>query len=221
MKLKIKLMLIEDSPEYRETIAMAVDKELDMELISQFGTAEEALRSLQDMSTRKVPDLILLDLNLPGITGIEAIPFFKQALPDSHIIILTQSNHESDVLSVMSGGADGYLLKGATRRQLFAGIRDVIDGGALIDPKIANYILNTLQSRPASKDPGRSLSERELQVLKLLGEGFVQKEISAQLNISANTVATHIRRVYEKLDVQNAPAAITKAYKKGILTSSD
>jgi DNA-binding NarL/FixJ family response regulator len=217
MKRKNQLMLIEDSPEYRETITMAVNKEDDMKLISQFGTAEEALRSLQDMSTRKVPDLILLDLNLPGITGIEAIPYFKQALPSAFIIVLTQSNHESDVLSAMSRGADGYLLKGATRRQLFTGIRDVIGGGALIDPKVANYILNRLPSIPNATDPGRALSERELEVLMLLGEGFVQKEISEKLGISANTVATHIRRVYDKLGVQNAPAAITKAYKKGIL----
>jgi DNA-binding NarL/FixJ family response regulator len=211
---KIHLMLVEDSPEYRETITMAVAKETDIELVSQFGTAEEALRVLQSTAS---PDLILLDLNLPGISGTDALPWFKKYAPETKIIVLTQSNKEADVLAAISAGASGYLLKGSTRRQIFDGVRTVMNGGAMIDPEIAIYILNTLKARPTESDPGKALSARELEILVLLGDGMVQKEISRHLDITSNTVATHIRRIYEKLEVQNAPAAISKAYRSGIL----
>jgi two-component system nitrate/nitrite response regulator NarL len=217
MKKVIKLMLVEDHPEYRETMAMALEKESDIELTSQFGTAEAALRSLQNMATRKVPDLILLDLNLPGMTGIEAIPFLAQSIPNIEIVVLTQSNREADVLAAIQAGAKGYLLKKSSRHQIFDCVRTVMAGGALIDPNVATYILNTFKARPPKTEQKTSLSERETEILVLLGEGLVQKQIASHLGISLNTVGSHLRHIYEKLKVQNAPAAIGKAYRDGIL----
>jgi DNA-binding NarL/FixJ family response regulator len=215
MKL-IRIMLVEDSPEYREGIAFALGKEPDIELATQFGTADQALRSLQDLSTRNVPDLILLDLNLPGLNGIDALPFFKQAIPGTKIIVLTQSDREADVFAAISAGANGYLLKSATRSQLAEGIRSVMNGGASLDPCVANYILKTFQSKPRLKDSKETLSERELQILTLLGEGLQRKEISDRLNLSTHTVSNHTRHIYEKLEVQNSPAAIHKAHCLGL-----
>ena len=108
MKRKIKIMLVEDNPEYRRVLDIAIKRDPDMELVSQVGTAERALRSFQVMSTRIVPDIILLDLNLPGMSGLEALPHFAQAVPDTHIIVLTQSDREDDVLHSISLGAKGY-----------------------------------------------------------------------------------------------------------------
>jgi DNA-binding NarL/FixJ family response regulator len=221
MKTVIKLMLVEDHPEYRETIAMALEKESDIELTCQFGTAEAALRSLQNMKTRKVPDLILLDLNLPGMTGIEAIPFLAKSIPDTEIVVLTQSNHEADVLAAIQAGAKGYLLKNSSRHQIFDCIRTVIAGGALIDPTVATYILNSVKAGPQKTEQKNSLSERETEILVLLGEGLVQKQIAAHLGISLNTVGSHLRHIYEKLEVQNAPAAIHRAHRLGLFPSEE
>jgi two-component system nitrate/nitrite response regulator NarL len=218
MKHPIRIMLVEDSPEYRKTITLAVQKESDMELIGQFGTAEEAQSSLQDPSTHTVPDIILLDLNLPGMTGIAATPWFAQNLPDTKIIVLTQSNQEPDVLNAISAGANGYLLKGSTRRQIFEAIRNVMAGGLTIDPEVASYILKTLHTGPAPTDSQKNLSEREKEILTLLAEGMPQKEISNHLELSDSTVSTYIRRIYKKLKVQNVAAAIHKAHKAGLFS---
>ncbi|WP_372796614.1 response regulator transcription factor, partial [Pontiella sp.] len=132
MKQKIKVMLVEDNPEYREVINLALEDEPDIDLISQFGTSEIALRSLQDMSTRIEPDLVLLDLRLPGMDGLDSLPYFLRALPDAKVMILTQSDDESDVLRAIAHGAAGYLLKSSRLDQITDGIRTIMDGGAPI-----------------------------------------------------------------------------------------
>ncbi|MDF7823584.1 response regulator transcription factor [Pontiellaceae bacterium B12227] len=219
MKKSIRVMLVEDHPDYREIIAFALGKEKDIELGNQFGTAEEALRSLQDRSLRLVPDVILLDLNLPGINGLEALPYFKKSIPDSKVIVLTQSDNESDVLQAISQGAAGYLLKSATVGNITEGIRVVNGGGASLDANIAKFILNTLQTKLPENEVGNMLTERELETLSLLAEGLLKKEIADQLGISITTVATHVGNIYEKLQVQNAPAAVAKAFRMGIFTN--
>jgi DNA-binding NarL/FixJ family response regulator len=216
MKRKIRVMLVEDNPEYREVIKLALEDENDIELINQFGTAEIALRSLQDMSTRRDPDLVLLDLRLPGMDGLESLAFFKSAVPDAKIIILTQSDDEADILRAISRGASGYLLKSSTLEQITEGIRSVIAGGASLDAGVARFILDTLQSRLPRTEISNILTERELEILTLLGEGLVKKEIADQLQISYTTVDTHVGHIYKKLDVTNAPSAISKAYRLGL-----
>ncbi|MDF7826808.1 response regulator transcription factor [Pontiellaceae bacterium B12227] len=221
MKQKIKIMLVEDNPEYRRVIEIAMKREPDMELVSRVGTAERALRSFQDMSTRIVPDIILLDLNLPGMSGLEALPHFSQAVPDSPVIVLSQSDREKDVLRAISQGAKGYLLKSATIQQIKDGIQTVMDGGSSLDPSVARFILNTLQTKLPKEELEVRLSDRELETLMLLGEGLVKKEIATELNISVFTVATHIRHIYEKLEVQNAPAAIHQAHRLGLFRTDN
>ena len=148
MKKRIRIILVEDHPEYRDVIEIALSKEPDLELVGEFGTAEAALRSLEDSATRQEADIILLDLNLPGISGIEAIPFFTATIPKVKIIVLTQSDREADVLEAISLGAGGYLLKSSTVASITEGIRSMMDGGAPIDSGIANYILKTLKTAP-------------------------------------------------------------------------
>ncbi len=119
MKRVIKVMLVEDHPEYRDVVELAMNREPDIELVSQFGTSERALRSFDDRRERQIPDIILLDLNLPGINGLDSIPFFRAATEDARIIILTQSDKEADVLRAITLGASGYLLKSSTVRQIY------------------------------------------------------------------------------------------------------
>ena len=220
MDRKIRIMMIEDHPEYREIVELALSKEPDMQLTSQFGTTERALRSLRDREEREEPDIILLDLHLPGVGGLEAIPLFSSEMPSARIIILTQSNREEDVLKAIMLGASGYLLKSSTVKQLTEGIRTVMEGGALLDAKLAKFVLTTLKTKLPPHEIEHLLSKRELEVLSMLAEGRVKKEIAEGLRISLTTVVSHVGNIYEKLNAPNAPSAIAKAFQLGILPLS-
>ncbi len=215
MKKKIHLILVEDHPEYREVIEMTLAMEPDMKLTGAFGSAEGALHGLLHLSQHKDTDIVLLDLNLPGMSGLEAMPLITEAAPHTKIIVLSQSDKEADVLQAITLGAAGYLLKSATDTQITEGIRIVLNGGASLDSGIARFILNALkEKRP--KAPAPALSKREMEVLTLMAEGHVQKEIAERLAISNYTVNDHVNRIYEKLHVANAPAAVDKAHRFGL-----
>ncbi len=216
-----RVMLIEDNAEYREVIKLALEDHPEIELTQCHGTAETALRSLYTTSAAARPQLILLDLNLPGMSGLEALPRFRRELPATRIMILTQSDSEADVLRAISRGASGYLLKSASLQQITDGIRDVMDDGASLDKGVAQFILHTLQQKLPKKDLKNLLSERELEVLTLISEGLVKKEIADQLKIGYTTVDTHVGHIYEKLGVRNAPAAVAKAFKLGLIEDLD
>ena len=216
MKRKTRIILIEDHPEYRKVLEFALEEEADMELVSKFGAAEVALRHLQDMSTRKEADIILLDLNLPGMSGLKAIPYLKTSLPAAEIIILTQSDKEADVLRAIQSGAAGYLLKSSSMQEIAQGIRTVISGGATLDASVARFIMQAVQAQTPNVTSEKVLSEREMEILTLLAEGLVKKEIADRLCISSHTVVSHIRHIYDKLNVQNAPSAVNKAYRLGL-----
>jgi DNA-binding NarL/FixJ family response regulator len=212
----VTVMLVEDNPDFRKAIRLALSRDVAIELVSEFGTAEIALRSLRDGSVPDSPDVILLDLRLPGMGGLDALPHFTSTAPQAKVIVLTQSDCEADVLRAIALGAAGYLLKSSTITQIKEGIRTVIDGGASLDSGVAKFLLKSLQARlPTAKAEGL-LSERELEILALLGEGLVKKEIADRLGITYPTVDSHVQHVYEKLQVHNAPAAINIAYRLGI-----
>jgi DNA-binding NarL/FixJ family response regulator len=220
MNRKIRIMMIEDHPEYREVVGLALSKEPDMEVTSQFGTSERALRSLRDREEYQEPDIILLDLHLPGASGLEAIVHFNNVIPQAKIIILTQSNREEDVLKAIMLGAAGYLLKSSTVRQLTEGIRTVMEGGASLDTKLAKFVLKTLKNKLPPSEIEHLLSMRELEVLTMLAEGRVKKEIAERLHIGLTTVVSHVGHIYEKLNAPNAPSAVAKAFQLGILPLS-
>jgi DNA-binding NarL/FixJ family response regulator len=213
----ISVLLVEDNSEYRAVISLALDDEKDIELIAEFGTPEIALRSLLDKSVAS-PQIILLDLRLPGMSGLDALPYFRNYSPDSKIIILTQSDRENDVLQAITLGASGYLLKSATVKEILHGIRTVVAGGASLDSRVANFILKNLQHRLPKEKVNIELSHRELEILELLSQGLVKKEIANKLDIGYSTVDTHVSHIYEKLQVKNAPAAVGKAFRMGIFT---
>lgn len=220
MSRKINVMLVEDHIGYRTILIRALKRDTEIAHISEFSTAEIAMRTLEKMSPQEKPDVLMLDLNLPGMSGLDSIRWFKEYSSELKIIILTQSSDEEDILEAISHGASGYLLKSATVTQIAEAIQSVMNGGASLDPKVAKFLLKQVGRRTSKKNPlGKQLSERELQILTLLAEGKARKEISDQLEISVNTVAYHVVHIYDKLGVLNAPAAVDAAYKKGILHS--
>ncbi|MFC5051258.1 response regulator [Rubritalea spongiae] len=206
-----QVLLIEDNKEYRKVVELALQEDPDIDLIEQFGTAEYALRHLENNPSQTI-DLFLLDLNLPQMSGQEALPLIKKRAAGSKIIILTQSLKESDVLLAIQQGADGYLTKSTSVNQLKEAILTVMQGGASLDWRIAHFLANQLKSESPVIQIEKNLSGREMEILSLLAEGLVKKEISDQLGISYSTVATYIRRIYDKLQVVNAAAAVNKAH---------
>lgn len=201
--------------EYRESLELVLSTTKDIVLAHQFGTADQCLHVLEHDAPNPMPDL-----NLPGLNGIDALPLLKKHTQETPIIVLTQSDREADVLAAISAGASGYLLKSSTGDQLINGIRGGLKGEAPIDPKVALFIVNTLRNGPQKTERQSTLSEREIAVLSLLGEGLVKKEIANRLEISTHTVDNYMRRIYEKLQVPNAPAAIHKAHKSGLFSSN-
>jgi DNA-binding NarL/FixJ family response regulator len=208
-------MLVEDNREYREGIALILEHAHGMALASAFSTTEVALRNLQDHPA-STPEVLLLDLRLPGMDGLESLPYFRASAPGTKIILLTQSSAEHDVLRAIKLGASGYLLKTAAAEEIIEGIRTVAEGGASLDPGVAKFILKSLQVRLPETPQPDALSGRELEVLKLLAEGLVKKEIADRLDIQYSTVDYHVSHIYEKLHVRNAPAAIDRGHKLGL-----
>lgn len=219
MPTKIRVMLIEDNPEYRDVIHLALEDETEIEVTSQFGNAEMALRSLDDSTKRKVPDLVLLDLNLPGMSGLEALPHIQIALPSAKVLILTQSDAEADVLRAISLGASGYLLKSAALHEITDGMHNIMKGGASLDAGVARFILSSLQERLPQSEIKEILSTRELEILTLLGEGLVKKEIAHTLKVSYSTVDSHVANIYTKLGVKNAPSAVNIGHRLGLFST--
>ena len=217
MKIKRRIAIVEDQIAYRETIAFAIKADADVESVFEFGTAEIALRRLAGMLEKDRPTIILLDLRLPGMSGLEAIPKFRKILPQTEIIIVTQSESTLDIVSAIKAGASGYLLKSATIEEIKSSITSVSEGGASLDPNVAKYILNNFRGTNDTCGHDKNLSEREREILQMISAGLLKKEIADKLDISVTTVAYHVKHIYEKLNVQNAAAAVSKAYRKGIL----
>ena len=214
----IRIVLIEDNPEYRRALSMAMERQEGLELVGKFGSAEQALGALQKREAGVTADIVLLDLGLPKMQGCEAIQWIRKYIPDTHILVLTQSDKEADVIQAIREGAVGYLLKSASMEEISQAILMVMEGGAPIDSMIARYLLDQIQQDVPVFKQDSELTKRELQVLQHMSKGLARKEIADALGITENTVVTHIRHIYEKLQVPNAPAAISKAYQTGILT---
>lgn len=215
---RTRIVLVEDSAEYRRVIAMAIDDQPDMELVRHFGTAEVALRTLAATADSDQPHILLLDLRLPGMGGLEAIPLIRKAAPTVKIIVLSQSEESRDIYQAIAAGVAGYLLKSSTLEEIATGIRMVAAGGASLDKYVARHILDAMQQPKLAATS--LLTDREGEILQLLADGLVKKEIAHRLGISYATVDTHVSHVYAKLNVANAPAAVSQAYERGILPVS-
>lgn len=202
----IKVSLVEDSDQLRGTLARVVNRADGFECISHYGNAEDALEGLP----KDKPDVVLMDINLPGINGVECVRKLKQSLPAVLVVMLTAYEDTENIFNSLAAGASGYLLKRSSSAEILAAIQDVTKGGSPMTTHIARKVVLSFQKPSASNAATENLSQREQEVLDALAQGLIYKEIAEKLGISYETVHTYIRRIYEKLQVRTRTEAVAK-----------
>jgi len=210
----IKIAIVEDDVRVRGSLARLIDSTEGFCCVSQHPTAENALVELKVTC----PDVVLMDINLPGMNGVECVRRLKEILPPTQVVMLTVYENTNIIFSALAAGASGYLLKKSSPEQLIEAIRDVYDGGSPMTSQIARKVVASFQEATNPMYEYQKLSLRELEVLDCLAKGHLYREIAEQLKISYATVHTHIRHIYEKLHVRTRTEAVTKHFQQvGVL----
>lgn len=204
----ITIGMVEDLKDIRERIKQVLDDAGDFLCVAAYDNAEGALEGLPALQ----PDIVLMDINLPGMSGITCIRKLKEKCPYTQFMMFTVYEDSEQIFDALSAGATGYLLKKTPPDRILDALKELHEGGAPMSTHIARKVVNAFQKTPASTESGASLSERETQVLQLLSKGYLYKEIAEQLKISTGTVRQHIHKIYEKLQVQNRTEALNKYY---------
>ena len=202
----ITVSIVEDQEQLRNTLSRVINRADGFECVSTYGSAEEALEDLP----KKMPNVVLMDINLPGINGVECARKLKQAVPGIQIMMLTVYEDTDNIFNALAAGASGYLLKRTSTPELLESIREVQRGGSPMTAHIARMVVSSFQKPAATPDGTEDLSPREREVLDCLSQGFLYKEIAEKLGISYETVHTYIRRIYEKLQVRTRTEAVAK-----------
>ena len=215
----IHVWLIEDNEIYRRGLARAIDAANDLSCDCDFDCAEDAFTELDNGNEHR-PDVMLLDVGLPGMDGLTAISRLRELCPSSRIVILTVFNDSDKIFKAVCSGANGYLLKTASTEEVVTAVRQASEGGAPMGAQVAARVLSLFAevagaNRSQSDDYG--LSPRETEVLSHMAEGLVTKEIAAVLGISNHTVTNQIRSIYAKLHVNTNTGAVAKAIREGLV----
>ncbi len=208
----IRLVVIDDHPIVRQGLVSALDDEADFETVGAAGAADDGLRLVQ----QHTPDVALLDLELPGMSGLEAIPHLLAASPGTKLLVFTAYDTDERVLTAIRAGAKGYLLKGASIAEIAAAVRTVAAGGTALAPSVAGALADAVRA-PRGAGP---LSAREREVLQLVAQGLPSKQIAGQLSITERTVKFHTASVMRKLGADNRAQAVALAAQRGLLESS-
>jgi DNA-binding NarL/FixJ family response regulator len=214
---QIRIWLIEDNEVFRRNVQRVINGLEEMVCDGSYDSAESTLAALQN---NPAPDVILLDVQLPGIDGIAALSKFKEIIPDTRVIILTVFDDAAKIFRAVCAGASGYVLKASGTDKIGESIRQVMRGGAPMTPEVAKKVLDAFANSdlmPGTEGGDYGLTAREQEILRLLAEGLLKKEIADALSISVNTVSTHLRRVYDKLHVNTNTGAVAKALREGII----
>ena len=209
----LKVAIIEDQPNIREGLRILIDGTAGYRCTGAFSTIEKALPQFE----RETPDVALVDIGLPGISGIEGTRIFRERFPTVQVIILTVYDDDERIFQALCAGAFGYLLKNTPPTRLMESIREVADGGAPVSPEIARRVIALFQRVHRPKRPEHDLTPHEVRILKLLVEGHNYKTASAALGVSVNTISFHVRRIYEKLQVHSKSEAVAKALRDNLV----
>jgi DNA-binding NarL/FixJ family response regulator len=215
---RIRVLVADDHALYRRGLEMVLSQEDDIEIVGEAGDGAEAIQRAEEL----LPDVVLMDIRMPRRSGIEACTAIKDVAPSTKIIILTISDEESDLYEAVRAGANGYLLKDVPGEEIADGIRAVVGGQSLISPSMASKLLSEFatmikKSEERPQLPVPRLTERELQVLKLVARGMANRDIAGELFISENTVKNHVRNILEKLQLHSRMEAVVYAVRERIL----
>jgi len=217
----IRVLVADDHALYRRGLEMVLAAEDGIEIVGEAGDGAEAIRRVEEL----LPDVVLMDIRMPRRSGIEACTAIKDVVPSTKIVILTISDEESDLYEAVRAGANGYLLKDVPGEEIAAGIRAVASGQSLISPSMASKLLTEFASMIKKSDerpqlPVPRLTERELEVLKLVARGLPNRDIAKELFISENTVKNHVRNILEKLQLHSRMEAVVYAVREKLLEIS-
>jgi DNA-binding NarL/FixJ family response regulator len=208
--MSITLAIVEDLDEVRDGLKNFISLSQDFKVLDTFKTAEEALYDLPKLK----PDIVIMDINLPGMNGIECIRQVKNKIPGTQFMMFTVYENDEKVFEALKAGASGYLLKNTGLVQLIESLKELYNGGSPMSANIARKLVTLFRSEQKETTNLEILSSRENEILLLLTKGLLYKEIAEQLSISVSTVRQHIHHIYEKLHVQNRTEAINKAFGK-------
>jgi DNA-binding NarL/FixJ family response regulator len=211
----IKVLIVDDHTVVRDGLSTMLGRQEDFAVV---GDAKNGLEAVKKAADAK-PDVVLMDLRMPEMNGVEAMREIRAKDQNVKFIVLTTYDSDEYIFDAIEAGAKGYLLKDASRDELFNAIRAINNGESLIEPRVATRVLDRLAqlSRQESVPHGETLSDREIEVLQLMAKGSANKQIAASLSISESTVKTHVANIFQKLDVNHRTEAVTQALQKGII----
>ena len=209
---KIRILVADDHPMLREGLIAVLSTQQDLEVVGEAADGSEVLRLADSLK----PDVILLDLEMPEVDGVAALEKLRSAGSEARTIVFTAYDTDERILGALRAGARGYLLKGASRTEIFDAIRTVHAGGSLLQPVVTNKLLQTM-SRAERREETEPLTPREIEVLALLSQGLQNKEISGRLFISERTVKFHVSSLMHKLGAENRTETVTIAAQRGLI----
>lgn len=209
----IEIWIIEDNVSYRRTLLGLIERTKGMFCSQVFSSCEDAIRKFEDADA---PEIILLDIGLPGMSGIQGIEKFKTLSPQTHILILTVYDDNDNVFEALCAGASGYLLKDSSPGKIIESIKEVLAGGAPMNMKIAHKVLEIF-ARFKTEKIDYGLTEREKEILQQMVDGLTKQQIADKLFLSFHTVNTHLKNIYNKLHVNTRSGAVSKVYKENLL----
>jgi DNA-binding NarL/FixJ family response regulator len=205
----IRLLIVDDHPIVRDGLRGAFTGDPDFEVVGEAGNGVEALAKVERVGV----DVVLMDLRMPEMGGVEAIDRLRRTAPSVRVLVLTTFDTDKDVLPAIEAGATGYLLKDAPREELVRAVHAAHRGESVLSPAVASRLMGQVR-RPAQE----SLSKRELDVLRLIADGATNREAAAKLFVSEATIKTHLLHIYDKLGVRDRAGAVGEAYKRRMLT---
>ncbi|MCJ7653838.1 MAG: response regulator transcription factor [Dehalococcoidia bacterium] len=220
MKPKTRILIADDHPLLREALCQVFSSQKDMEIVGQAGNGKEAI----DLASQLKPDILVMDIMMPKFDGLEASRQIKKITPNTAILILTAYDDDNYVLGLLDAGAAGYLMKSAKGQDLVEAVRAVRAGESVLHPKIIEKLLKQAMVKPVETAEHKIkdlLSDREMEMLKLLATGMSNKEMAKKLCLSLRTVKAHMSNIFTKMNVASRSEALVEALRKGLLTLED